>query len=304
MQPRPDPNLKELITSVRSQIVFKAADFSFDEAIEEFGLEYKVFIGCRWDIEKEVEGKEFPLTPYIESLLDNYSVNFDRSSEAVCRTAIDFILNECLTVMKGDNMEEAAGANSRLKTPKVKIYGEVSFSHELIPQGTAPPHKVVIINDRVDYAIGRVLRVNLAENAAEHRKRPFHSLLLLVEAKNYGGVEHSLPQLIVYLASLRQSRLQRKWKDATVYGVASDGFAFIFVKISHDGTVKRSRWYDIMSGQLKVVLLVLRHILETTVEKTAGDNTNDETVEPDPALDLDDNPFLMRPGENEEEADW
>jgi len=33
------------------------------------------------------------------SLLDNYSRNFDRSSEAGCRTAIDFILNEYLTVM-------------------------------------------------------------------------------------------------------------------------------------------------------------------------------------------------------------
>jgi hypothetical protein len=33
------------------------------------------------------------------SLLDNYARNFDRSSEAGCRTAIDFILNECLTVM-------------------------------------------------------------------------------------------------------------------------------------------------------------------------------------------------------------
>ena len=35
----------------------------------------------------------------LASLLDNYSRNFDRSSEAGCRTAIDFLLNECLTVM-------------------------------------------------------------------------------------------------------------------------------------------------------------------------------------------------------------
>ena len=35
----------------------------------------------------------------IASLVENYSKNFDRSSEAVCRTALDFILNECLTVL-------------------------------------------------------------------------------------------------------------------------------------------------------------------------------------------------------------
>jgi hypothetical protein len=33
------------------------------------------------------------------SLMANYFENFDRSSEAVCRTALDFVLNECLTVM-------------------------------------------------------------------------------------------------------------------------------------------------------------------------------------------------------------
>ena len=33
------------------------------------------------------------------SLLKNYSRNFDRSSAAGCKTAIDFILNECLTLM-------------------------------------------------------------------------------------------------------------------------------------------------------------------------------------------------------------
>lgn len=31
--------------------------------------------------------------------MENYSKNFDRTSEALCRTALDFILNECLTVL-------------------------------------------------------------------------------------------------------------------------------------------------------------------------------------------------------------
>lgn len=214
---------------------------------------------------------------------------------------------------KADNVgAEGAAGDSRLKTPNpwsdIKIYGEVSFTHQVIPQATAP-RKVVIISGRVDHAIGRVL--NRAANAADHRKRPFHSLLLLVEAKNYGGVEDALAQLIVYLASLRQSRLQRNHRDATVYGVASDGYVFVFIKISDDGTVLRSPWYDILNGKLKKVLLCLRHILETTASRsptltpgeTSGNSSNGETVEPDPALDLNDNPFLMRPGEEDEEDD-
>ncbi|EDR03296.1 uncharacterized protein LACBIDRAFT_331602 [Laccaria bicolor S238N-H82] len=70
---------------------------------------------------------------------------------------------------------------------------------------------------------------------------PLTMPLCLAISKNYACVKDSMAQLIVYLASLRQSPLERKWKDATVYGVASDGFTFGFVKISHDGTVKRSQ---------------------------------------------------------------
>ena len=60
------------------------------------------------------------------------------------------------------------------------------------------------------------------------------------------SVDHALAQLIVYLASLRQSRLQRNRLHASVYGLASDGYGFIFVKISHDGTVMLSRRFDIL----------------------------------------------------------
>src|SRR6266576_3056576 len=35
----------------------------------------------------------------IESLMESYVKNFERSSEAACRTALYFLLNECLTVM-------------------------------------------------------------------------------------------------------------------------------------------------------------------------------------------------------------
>ena len=37
--------------------------------------------------------------PLLGSLVESYSRNFDRSSEVVCRTGLDFMLNECLTVM-------------------------------------------------------------------------------------------------------------------------------------------------------------------------------------------------------------
>lgn len=47
--------------------------------------------------------------------------------------------------------------------------------------------------------------------------------------------------ILVCLASLRQAHLQRYQKDASVYGVASNGFMWTFVTITDEGVVKMSR---------------------------------------------------------------
>jgi hypothetical protein len=69
----------------------------------------------------------------------------------------------------------------------------------------------------------------------------FHSLLLCVESKVDGILVNALGQLVVYLASLRQSRIDRGKKDSSVYGVVTDGFIYIFVTITHEGVLKKSR---------------------------------------------------------------
>jgi hypothetical protein len=91
-----------------------------------------------------------------------------------CRTAIDVILNECLTVIvswldilfvillmkprkpqKGYPAETHSTEDSRPRRPKrwddIKIYCEVSFSHKI----SSPPG--VIVNSRVDHSIGIVV---------------------------------------------------------------------------------------------------------------------------------------------------
>ena len=85
--------------------------------------------------------------------------------------------------------------------------------------------------------------------------------------------------------------------DASVYGLASDGYAFIFVKISHDGTVMRSRQLDILEGSMEKILGCLKHILEVTMSRSPkssletidGSGDNDEVGESDPLFNLDDN---------------
>jgi hypothetical protein len=100
--------------------------------------------------------------------------------------------------------------------------------------------------------------------------------------------------------------LQRKREDASVYGVASDGYAFTFVKISHDGTVMMSRRFNILEGEMKKVLACLRHILEITASRSPNStlerNDGDKDDESDPSLNLDDNQFMKPPMHPEDDA--
>ena len=70
------------------------------------------------------------------------------------------------------------------------------------------------------------------------------------------------------MASLHQSRLQRKLRnqgDATVYGTVSNGFAFVLLKITHDGVLQQSRRFEVTEGETLTVLGCLKYMLEMSV---------------------------------------
>jgi len=210
----------------------------------------------------------------------------------------------------GLNVDIKTASDAQPKTPSplhdIKIFGEVSFNHKVISRKPTLSSPNIVVSGRVDHSIGHILKYR-AKNATDQRKRLFYSLLLLVEAKHDDSVDHAIPQLIVYLASLRQSRLQRNRMDASVYGLASDGYVFIFVKITHDGTVMRSKRFDLRSSEMKTVLGCLKYILEMTVSRSPksatpdGDRDNNEVDESDPPLNLDDNKFMNLPEDEEDE---
>ena len=76
---------------------------------------------------------------------------------------------------------------------------------------------------------------------------------------------------------------------------------FIFVTITHDGTVKVSREFDIQQGDMTLVLGCLRYILEMTIE-TSPDGTPERYGEDliDSPIDLDDNDYTNPPVDDEE----
>ena len=129
------------------------------------------------------------------------------------------------------------------------------------------------------------------------KNRRFHSLLLCVEAKVKGDVESAYGQLVVYLASLRESRINRGRSDSSVYGIATDGLNYVFVTITNDGVLQFSKQFDIMCDDFPVVLGCLQYILEKTISMLPPflrSETIDMDDDADEVLDPDDSPYLNR----------
>jgi hypothetical protein len=152
-------------------------------------------------------------------LVDNYAKNFNHLSEAVCRTALDFILNECLTVLvslksllsvilamnlqsqKGNHVDCAAekASDCQQKTPTtcddIQIYGKVTFNHDIHPQEPKPTSTGrVTVTGRLDYGIGHVIDANSAKTQQQHC---FQSFLVIVEAKVQFSIGQALSQLLI-----------------------------------------------------------------------------------------------------------
>ena len=137
--------------------------------------------------------------------------------------------------------------------------------------------KSVVVGGRVDHGIG------ISFSSVKPNQR-FHSLLLCVEAKVDGIIANALGQLAVYLGSLRQSRIDRGKSDSSVYGVATNGFIYIFVTITHEVVLMKSKQFDV-NGELSIVLGCLQYVLEKAMSMTPnvfptrGEPQSDEMVE-------------------------
>jgi len=126
-----------------------------------------------------------------------------------------------------------------------QIHCELTFCHQL----PATYGDITAVTGRIDHGIGFV-----------SRNHSFYTLLFIVEAKPY---DQATLQLVVYLACIRQSRIQRGRTDTSVYGLASDGVKFIFVTISSEGIIRMTSTFHI-SWDLQQVMGCLKYILEKT----------------------------------------
>ena len=236
-----------------------------------------------------------------------------RSSEAVCRTALDLILNEVLTVMvsivvimhsvsihlhqKGNQIRPESQDHNQCTPTQwdtVKIFGDFSFSHTISRPSNkryAPEFVGTNVNGRVDRGIGRFVTHDHS-NTRTSRRRPFvfkqrfQCLLLIVEAKTAYNLGHVIPQLVVYMGSIHQSRRQQNRRDATVYGAVSDGYSYTFVTITHDGVLKQSKLFEVPQGDTGTILGCIKYILGAASSNVTLEGGSSD--EGDSDIDIDD----------------
>ncbi len=140
-------------------------------------------------------------------------------------------------------------------TRRVRLFPEVSLSIEMCDPFV--PHRQILVTGRADWAFGYSIDGDKG------------ALLAAIEAKQESEFSKGKAQLITYLAILRENRLRAKKTNIITQGFYSDGSQYAFICIAADGTINRSRIFDIgLASDLKMVFNFIITMMETAMKST------------------------------------
>jgi hypothetical protein len=112
------------------------------------------------------------------------------------------------------------------------------------------------------------------------------TVLLAIEAKRTENVSSAQSQLLTYLATIRQLRIQADKINVMTQGFFSDGETYTFICIRNNGTVMKSRQYDLsLDGDLKSVFNFLLAMLITAAESSPHTSTTKPGPEQDEGIE-------------------
>jgi hypothetical protein len=234
-------------------------------------------------------------------------IPYDTKSEAYNRIAIDFLIIDCMwkysnilskqselstndphnqTATIGPGLHQATeiaepsyiAPTTPLMAPKstspplpIKVFTEMSLSVRVGRGG-----QEWIVSGIADWALGYGDRAVLEDGA----------VLLAVEAKQEGRVSNAEAQLLAYLATIRQLRIQANKKNVMTQGFFSDGEKYSFMCIRNNGTVMKSRQYDLfLDGDLKSVFNFLLGMLITAAESSPNTSPTKPGAERDEEIE-------------------
>jgi hypothetical protein len=150
----------------------------------------------------------------------------------------------------------------------IKVFPEMALSVQ-VKRGS----KVWDISGIADWAIGYGDRATLEDG----------TVLLAVEAKQRDFLFKAEAQLLAYLATIRQLRIQANKKNVMTQGFYSDGEKYGFLCIRNDGTVMSSVLYN-TSLNRKYLQLVFNFLL-TMLATAAESLLHTSPIKPGPEQD-------------------
>jgi hypothetical protein len=247
----------------------------------------------------------------ITNLLQAYSLKllkktlYDRSSEAYNRIRIDFMVIACMT--RHQNIPSKLPVNDPTTTTPILKQSELPTNspHDqtttiipilapttpsMAPKSTSQPLPIKVfpemslsvrvekggqewsVSGIADWAIGYGDRGALEDGA----------VLLAIKAKRVENLSDAEAQLLTYLATIRQLRIQANKKNVMTQGFFSDGDSYRFICIRNNGTVMKSRQYDVYySPDLKSVFNFLLGMLITATESSPNTSPTKPGLEQD-----------------------
>jgi hypothetical protein len=172
------------------------------------------------------------------------------------QTVIVPVVNQATEIARPANVAPTTPlvAPKSIQPSPLKVFPEMGLSIVVLKRGQEQ-----IISGIADWTIGYGERATWDNGA----------VLLAVEAKKPSLVEEGHAQLLAYMATMRQLRIQANKKNVMVQGFYSNGNIYRFLIIRNDGTVMRSNLYDIsLDGNLKKVFNFLLGMLITGAESS------------------------------------
>ncbi|KAL8703093.1 MAG: hypothetical protein Q9201_003730 [Fulgogasparrea decipioides] len=211
------------------------------EAIEIFNLtEAKGFL---WESNNVVPTPQY-LTENI-SRIQAVTSPKHQANEAFSRTIMDQIL---LSAIYEENQSQAESQQSSQHEDAAVL----ELHHEtLLQMHVAYSGETRLLNGYADYTVwyDSAGKGSLATN------------LIIVEAKKLEGTDTCLGQLIAYMGVIHAVRKDDKKHNPTVYGVASGGLMFRFLRIDNDSNLSSSRLLEWESGDAGKIYTIFRTLI-------------------------------------------
>ncbi|KAJ5384635.1 hypothetical protein N7517_002546 [Penicillium concentricum] len=188
------------------------------------------------------------LPPHLGSILADYDMATGSSpkSEALIRSRINVIILTTMAKMKREFVAQlhtstvsasSTVSSALLKSIHLKFERQIKFDWK-------SDNRLVKLSGIVDYSLSYGLPNKYGTNVA------------IIEAERPHFLKRGMLHCLAYMAMIHEKRKQSKVRDKSVYGIATDSYEWVFIRIRPNGEWIEKTYHWVHSAQDIVSMLV------------------------------------------------